>query len=75
MVFVLAFLHLMLLVATLAVSIMGLTALAVIDGMVFLIMFGVWALVLERRERPVKEVGRQAVPRPAYRVKNPSTII
>ena len=34
MVFVLAFLHLMLLVATLAVSIMGLTALAVIDGMV-----------------------------------------
>ena len=60
MVFILAFLHLMLLFAIIAVSVMGMTALAVVDGIVFLIMFGVWALVLKRKERPATELGRQA---------------
>ncbi len=60
MVLVLAFMHLMLLVVFITAAVMGLTALAVVDGLVFLIMFGLWALILERKERPATALGRQA---------------
>ena len=60
MVLVLAFMHLMLLVVIIAVAVMGMTALAVVDGLVFLIMFGLWALILEWKKRPATVLGRQA---------------
>lgn len=43
-------LHVLLLVAAIVAAVSGLIWIAVIDGVAWLLLFGVWAVVLERKK-------------------------